>query len=140
MKLSTYISAGVFIFLSAVVMKNKEANKQTQALYNTKWSLKKIHSDSTITEVDGKAFIKFNEEKKSAGGNGSCNSFGSSFSISGNTLTILNLFSTKMYCEGVQQTEDTFFKRLAEVNRYDIKGKHLSLYRDNALLLEFTGE
>lgn len=140
MKLSTYISAGVFIFLSAVVMKNKEANKQSQALYNTKWSLKKIHSDSTITDVDGKAFIKFNEEKKSAGGNGSCNSFGSSFSISGNTLTLLNIFSTKMYCEGVQQTEDTFFKRLAEVNRYDIKGKHLSLYRDNVLLLEFNGE
>ena len=140
MKLTTYISAGVFIFFSAFVIKNKEEHKQTKTLYNTRWSLKKIHTDSTVQEVTGKAFIKFNEEKKSAGGNGSCNSFGSLLSVSENTLTLSNLFSTKMFCEGVQETEDNFFHRLGLVNRFEIRNKNLFLYREKELLLEFTGE
>src|SRR5262245_50564259 len=125
MNLATYISAGAFIFFSAFFMKCKEDHKQVQALYNTKWSLKRIHTDSTIHEVSGKAFIKFNEEKKSAGGNGSCNTFGSTITVSGNTLRFSDVFSTKMYCEDVQATEDLFFKRLHDVNRYEVRGKEL---------------
>ncbi len=140
MKLTTYISAGVFIFLSAWVMKNKEANEQSGSLYQTKWTLKRIHSDSPNNELTGKAFIQFDSEKKSAGGNGGCNSFGSSLSVTGNNLQFSNIFSTKMYCEGIQPTEDIYLKYLGETNRFDIKGKILSLYRDKQLLLEFFAE
>jgi heat shock protein HslJ len=140
MRLATTISAGAFIFLSAFILKNKEARVQSQTLFETKWSLKKIHTDSTIEEVTGKAFIKFNDEKKSAGGNGGCNTFGGSLEVSGNTLSIKNIFSTKMYCESVQQTENEYLGRLAQINRYLIKGKNLLLYKDETLLLEFAGE
>ncbi len=141
MKLTTCISAGAFIFISALFMKNKEANDQSGSLYNTKWTLKRIHSGTSVDDdITGKAFIKFNEEKNSAGGNGSCNSFGSTLVVSGNTIHLSNIFSTKMYCEGVQETENNFLKSLGEVNRYDIKGKMLSLYKDKELLLELTEE
>jgi heat shock protein HslJ len=139
MKLTTYISAGVFIFLSAWVMKNKEANEQSGSLYHTKWTLKRIHSDSN-NEVTGKAFILFNNEKNSAGGNGGCNSFGSTLTVTDNNLQISNIFSTKMFCEGIQPAEGTYFKYLGETNRFDIKGKTLSLYKDKQLLLEFSAE
>jgi heat shock protein HslJ len=76
MKLITFISAGAFILFAAFVMKEKNFSQQT-SLYDTKWSLKKIHTDTGVEEVNTKAFIKFNQEKKSAGGNGSCNTFGS---------------------------------------------------------------
>ena len=50
------------------------------------------------------------------------------------------IFSTKMYCEGVQQREDAFFKQLGKVNRFVIKDKALLLYMDKEVLLEFEGE
>ncbi len=139
MKLVTFASAGAFIVLSAFVMK-KEKIISTTFLYDNKWSLKKIHTDSGVEKVNTKAFIKFDAEKKSAGGNGSCNSFGSIFTISDNTISFKNIFSTKMYCEGVQQTENAFLKQLGKINRFEVKDKALVLYHDKDLLLEFEGE
>lgn len=144
MKLITFISAGAFIILSAFAMKKnacpagREKNMPASSLYDTKWTLQKIYREAVIEEVKTKAFIKFNREKKSAGGNGSCNSFGSDITINKNEISFKNIFSTKMYCEGVQQTEDSFFKQLEKVNRFEIKGKMLVLYQDKELLLEFV--
>ncbi len=113
MKLITFIGAGTFILLSAFVIKN-ENNTGAKSLYDKKWMLRKIHTDSGVHELVTKAFIKFNMETKSAGGNGSCNTFGSSFSITNNNISFKNIFSTKMYCEGVQDTEDAFLKQLGK--------------------------
>jgi len=107
-------------------------------LYNTKWSLKKIHDNSNEEMVNTKAFIRFDKEKGSAGGNGSCNSFGSSSTINGNEVSFKNVFSTKMYCEQVQQIENKFLGNLEKVTRYEIKDKSLLLYKDKELLLEFA--
>ncbi len=139
MKLINFVSTGAFIFFTAFVMK-KEADKQLTSLYDTKWSLKKIHTADTVELVTGNAFIKFNQSTKSSGGNGSCNAFGSSITVSGNKVGFKDIFSTKMYCEGVQQTEDAFFKQLERVNRFVITGKALLLYRDKEVLLEFESE
>jgi len=139
MKLISFISAGAFIFFSAFVMK-KQNTTQVSSLYDTKWNLKKIHINDSVETVTNKAFIKFNEEKKSAGGNGGCNSFGSSITVSGNTVIFKDIFSTKMYCEVVQQTEDAFFKQLEKANRFTVKNKALLLYKDKELLLEFESE
>jgi heat shock protein HslJ len=136
MKLITFISAGAFILSSAFIMKKENI---TTSLYDTNWSLKKIHTETGAEEVNTKAFIKLNEEKKRAGGNGSCNTFGSSFSITNKVISFKNIFSTKMYCEGVQQIEDAFFKQLEKVNRFEIKNKTLTLYLDKEMLLEFEG-
>lgn len=138
MKLITFISAGAFILFSAFIINQKR--ELQQSLYDTKWSLKKIHTETGVEEVITKAFIKFNQAKNSAGGNGSCNSFGSTAVVAGESISIKDIFSTKMYCEGVQQTEDAFFKQLAKVNRFEVKGKSLVLYLDKDVLLEFEGE
>ncbi len=138
MKLTTYISAGVFIFMSAVVIRNSEAKNQSSSLYETKWSLRKIHTPKESFDVNGKAFISFHQEKQSAGGNGGCNAFGSTLSVSGNSISFSDIFSTKMYCEEVQSKEDAYFSNLSQVNRYEIKGGTLSLYNNKSLLLEFV--
>jgi len=107
-------------------------------LYTTKWSLKKIHSNGNEEIVNTKAFIRFDKEKGSAGGNGSCNSFGSSPTINGNEVSFKNVFSTKMYCEQVQQIENKFLGSLEKVTRYEIKDKSLFFYKDKELLMEFV--
>jgi heat shock protein HslJ len=138
MKLITFMGAGIFMILSAFIIK-KDSHQQT-VLYETKWSLKKIYTKKVTEEVSTKAFIKFNRQEKSAGGNGSCNTFGSSFILNGDKISFKDIFSTKMYCEGVQQTEDKFFQQLNKVNRFEIKGNSLLLFRDNDPLLEFHSE
>ena len=142
MRLTTLISAGIFIVASAFIMKKEHIDDTmiNQPLYDTKWSLKKIHTEIGIQDVQTKAFIKFNEEKKSAGGNGSCNTFGSSIMIHNNQVSFKNIFSTKMYCEDVQQIENIFLNQLGKVNRFEIKNKTLFLYNDKDVLLEFEAE
>jgi heat shock protein HslJ len=138
MKLLTFISAGAFTLFTAFAMKEKQIDRPS--LYGTKWLLKKIHTDAGTENVFTNAYIKFNLLKKTAGGNGSCNTFGSSFIINNHQISINNIYATKMYCDGVQQTEDSFFQQLEKVNRFEIKQKKLLLYRDDIVLLEFDSE
>ena len=135
MKLYTFISAAALLFFSGFMMK-----KQAAPLYDTKWSLKKIYTQQGTEQVNTKAFIKFNAANLSAGGNGSCNSFGGTLYVSNDSISITNIFSTKMYCDGVQQTEDSFFNQLEKATRYKIKEKTLLLYEGSTLLLEFMAE
>src|SRR6187455_1255302 len=116
----------------------KETMKSATPLFGTKWSLKKVYSDGKEELVNTKAFIRFDKEKGSAGGNGSCNSFGSTATINGNEVSFKNIFSTKMYCEQVQQIENKFLGSLGKITRYEIKDKSLFLYNDKNLLLEFA--
>jgi len=139
MKLTTFVSAGAFIFFSAFVMK-KEAARQASSLYNTQWSLKKIHFADSVGTVTGNAFIKFNQDKKSAGGNGSCNAFGSIITVSGYAISFSEIFSTRIYCDGNRQTESAFFNQLEKVNRFEVRNKALMLFKGNALLLEFESK
>ena len=116
----------------------KETMMTAIPLSNTKWSLKKIYTDGKEEAISTKAFLRFDKEKGSAGGNGSCNSFGSSTTINGNNVSFKNTFSTKMYCEQVQQIENKFLGSLEKVTRYEIKDRLLFLYSDKELLLEFA--
>jgi heat shock protein HslJ len=109
-------------------------------LFETKWSLKKIYENGKEEAISTKAFIRFDKEKGSAGGNGSCNSFGSTASVNGNDVSFKNIFSTKMYCEQVQQIENKYFGKLEKANRFEIKNKTLSIYHDKEKLLEFLAD
>ena len=136
---------GIFICIGIVmIMSSCKTSKQTMSsatpLFDTKWSLKKIYDNGKQEAVSTKAFIRFDKEKSSAGGNGSCNSFGSTATVNGNEVSLKNIFSTKMYCEQVQKTEDKYFKQLALVTRYEIKNNSLILYQDKDKLLEFIAE
>ena len=135
MSIMTFITSGVFILFSGLVIKKKDS-----PLYDTRWELKKIHYKDSVQEVNTRAFIRFDAEKKRAGGNGSCNTFGGSLLVLNDAISISQIFSTKMYCEGVQQMEDSFFKQLGKVNRYEIKDKALTLFHDKEIVLVFESE
>jgi heat shock protein HslJ len=119
---------------------NKENNISEQRLDSTKWLLVKVHGDK-ISEVAGKkAFIRFDVSKNRVGGNGSCNMFRGSLAMEGNKITVTNIFSTKMYCEGVQDIENSFLDMLGKATRYEIKENRLFLYTGDTLVLEFIAE
>ncbi|HMW66491.1 MAG TPA: META domain-containing protein [Chitinophagaceae bacterium] len=131
------------VFSSCCTTNQAKSNSQHEAatpLYNTKWLLKKISKDGALQDVNTNAFIRFDKEKNSAGGNGSCNSFGSTTKIDGQSVNFSNTFSTKMFCHDVQSIEDSFFGLLEKVTRYEISGNQLKLFQDNAVVLEFVSE
>ena len=119
---------------------SKDTLNTDTSLYNVKWSLKKIHNGDQSQAVATKAFIRFDKEKGSAGGNGSCNGYGSNFIIQNDKVSFTNIFSTKMYCEAVQTIENKFFQGLQTANRFEVKEKSMFLYHDKQLLLEFSAE
>ena len=133
-----YFICTALLTLDTSCNSTKETTQSPAPLYDTKWSLKKIYDGGKEEPVNTKAFIRFDKEKGSAGGNGSCNSFGSSTTINGNNISFRNIFSTKMYCDQIQQIENKFLGSLEKVTRFEIKGKSLILYRDKDLLLEFA--
>src|SRR5512138_1036615 len=100
------------VLLASSCKTSKETMKMATPLFDTKWSLKKIYENGKKQTISTKAFIRFDKIKGSAGGNGSCNRFGSTASVSGNEVNFKNIFSTKMYCEQVQQIENKYFGKL----------------------------
>jgi heat shock protein HslJ len=128
------------LMITASCTSAKETMKTQTPLFDTKWSLKKIYSEGKEEIVNTKAFLRFDKEKRSAGGNGSCNSFGSNATVNGDEVSFKNIFSTKMYCEQVQQVENKFLGSLQKIDHFEIKDNSLFLYADKEMLLEFEGE
>lgn len=134
----------LIILLSVLIIASscntgKKISTQNQAITNTKWSLDSFTDNGTATKVTGqRAFMRLDESKQSIGGNGSCNNFGGSYTLSGDKLTVSKIFSTKMYCEAVQKTEDHFLRLLETVTRYNINGNTLLLYNNDQLVLQFS--
>ncbi len=135
MKPVSLIAALFFLFTSFRTVDTVKAG-----LYTNKWVLTTIHSKEGAAYIYTNAFIRFDEAKKQAGGNGSCNTFGGSVSVRDNRIHFGSLFSTKMYCESVQGIEHDFLAALATVTRYEIKGNCLLMYKGDKLLLEFEGQ
>lgn len=97
-----------------------------------------------LTAIDGasvnagKTFIKFDETKKSVGGNGGCNGFGGNLVKNGNQIKISEIISTKMFCEATQEIENKFLGNLDRVTKYEIRNGRLFLYAGEEIVLEFA--
>lgn len=59
-------------------------------------------------------------------------------SVEGNSLKLGNIFSTKMYCNELQATENEFFSRLQKVTGFTINEKKLTLFNGDDAVLEFV--
>ncbi|MBN8687147.1 MAG: META domain-containing protein [Chitinophagales bacterium] len=115
----------------------QSGNADQPSLYHTKWVLNSIHDRNVTEYIYTRAFLQFDDDTKRVSGNGSCNSFGGTMDVSEEAIQFGNLFSTKMYCADVQDIETLFLKQLGKVNRYEIKGTNLKLFKDDTLLLSF---
>lgn len=137
-KIISLILITVLIIPACNTTKKPMTDSTEKAIAGINWYLKKIYLSTGNIDVNNpSAFIRLDASKNSAGGKGGCNNYGSNYSINEQNISFKNVFSTKMYCEKFQQEEDTFFKQLARVNRYDVKEGKLFMYMDNEVLLEF---
>ncbi len=105
-----------------------------------KWILKTINNKK-VPETETAAFLIFNKEKGSAGGNTSCNAFGGSYVSESKTLKVSKIISTQRACieDERMNVEREFLKALQSIDRFEIKLDKLYLYEGRKLLLTFTG-
>ena len=122
----------VFVFSCGVL--NNENKKietptaQKNQLTNAKWIL----NDSDI----GKGiYLSFTQDSFS--GFGGCNTVGGEYRKDQYNIEFSSVISTKKYCQSSSSAEFSFLNLLERVNRYQIRGNTLSMFRDNILLLKF---
>jgi heat shock protein HslJ len=114
---------------------------QSVRLEDKKWTLESI-GGTAIAGVGRTAFVVFDKNKGSAGGNTNCNVFGGNYSATDSTLAITDIISTMRACEegARMEVERQFLDGLQSVNRYEIRDGKLLLYRDKQLRLTLRGE
>jgi heat shock protein HslJ len=120
---------------------NEPPNPMDQlGLEDRKWILDSV-AGAAIPHVEQEAFIVFDPEKGSAGGDSSCNAFGGDYKINGDKISITGIISTMRACieDERMNIERGFLDGLRSADRYEVRGDKLMLYRRNRLLLTFSG-
>ena len=103
------------------------------------WSLASMRFGKTEAQmVTIPVTLNISQDSK-IGGKGGCNSYGGSYSLQkNNRVQFKDIFSTKMFCEGTSELEDTFFKSLQEANTAKVvNGKLILQNRDKGIILVF---
>lgn len=76
--------------------------------------------------------LKFGSDGR-VGGSGGCNSFGGNYSVSGNTVSISRVISTRRACvnAGMNQQEQRFLRALESVETFRLSGNSLVIFHDD---------
>ena len=108
-------------------------------LTGTAWRLVDLSGAPALSEPA--ATISFLEGGRVAG-RGSCNQYSGSAAVSGDSITMGPLASTKMACpEPIMGQEQRFLEALGNATRYAIDGSTLSIWvKGNDKPLRFTRE
>lgn len=130
------VCTALLLLSFSMPLADKQADKP---LFGTKWKLQSVHNGKDdFTPLGSTAFLRLDAGKNSAGGKGGCNSFGSTVKVDGNKISFSELFSTKMYCEGMQPIENAYFNALNKATRYHITGDKLVIFQDGQEVLVFV--
>jgi heat shock protein HslJ len=104
-----------------------------------KWVLESIKGRQTFVALPY-AFIRFDERRRSVGGDTSCNSFDGSYRTFGrDSIALTNVIMTMRACveSSKMSVQREMLDGLRVSNRYEIRDGRLNLYRGNRLELTF---
>lgn len=109
-------------------------------LGNRRWVLESI-AGRPSAQITG-AFVSFDSDKGSVGGDTGCNMFGGSYGPTKLGIRIREVISTMRACEEGDRmlVEREFLKGIRLTNRFQIKADRLQLYANSRLLLTLRGE
>jgi heat shock protein HslJ len=118
-----------------------ENERSSTSLESKKWVLEQIKGRQTFVALPY-AFVNFNAEKGTAGGDTSCNVFGGDYSARGSSIAFSNIISTMRACveDNKMSVERDVLDGVREARRFEIRDGRLRLYRGKELLLTFRPE
>ncbi len=110
-----------FVFLSC----EKEINEEN--LFNKKWNLTEIETDTAIVKPVKEIFIEFRDSTIT--GSGGCNSYWiNDYILKDNIFNVNGIASTYIYCgEQISGIEDTYYKVLRSAEKIKIIGNKLEI-------------
>lgn len=126
------ICINIFLFCLAILVVsgcgagNKSTSDET-ALYST-WiadSINGIKTDAAVYKSEFPSLV-FNNQTDDISGTTGCNSINGKYTISGSSIKISNIVSTKMFCDDID--EITFLHILNNATNYKIQNGKLYLY------------
>jgi len=102
-----------------------------------KWELTRFNGQSPaeVGFADRTPHLVINMQESKVGGFSGCNSFGGKVVIDESKITFSQVFSTKMFCEGIPEPD--FFQLLDNTLAYSITNNTLTLKKDSKVVMEF---
>jgi len=119
----------IFLFISCKsVQTTTNINQNTSNIVEKRWKLIELNGKELKTEGQTpEIFFILNNKDNRVTGNGGCNSFSGSYTLSeGNRISFSALVSTMMACMNME-IETQFYKVLEAVDNYTVKDNILSL-------------
>jgi heat shock protein HslJ len=112
-------------------------NSNVVKLEDKKWVLTSIAGKPT-PKIEKDAFLVFDKQRGSAGGNSGCNSFGGSYKTDADKISFTEIIQTFIACEDERGgVERQFLGGLQKANRFEIKAGTLNLFEGDRPLLTF---
>lgn len=113
-----------------------------EPLAGTNWTLDSFHTGDAVSSViSGTTITAVFDAEGRVSGSAGCNHFFGSYTVTGSSLAISSLGSTKMNCpgRGIMLQEGTYLASLGRTAGFTIRGNRLSLSDANGtMLLSFT--
>lgn len=122
-------------------MTNDDAPEpQKFGLGDRKWLLDTIGQNEKVAATYG-AFINFDPEEKTAGGNTGCNVFGGNYTAEGGKFSFMNTIATLRACieDDRNDLERKMLEALESADRIEIFEDRLTLYSGSRVVLVFRG-
>lgn len=110
-------------------------NGSKSLLTNKYWKLTELNGKVVTTDPSSsrEAHIIFQDTATRVGGNAGCNQFGGSYTLPGNNrIQFSQMFSTKMYCEKMMETETAFLNMLEKATSYSLDGDSVLLLHNES--------
>lgn len=113
------------------------SNTAATSLFGRRWMLTEIQGSTVRT---GEPYIEFDREQGRLSGNGGCNRFSGVYEITGATMRLSRIISTKRACldDEANRIETTFLQLLETTTRFEIQAGTLRLYAGERPTLAFT--
>ena len=108
-------------------------------LEGTEWVLTTVINDDAATSLIAGTSITMLLEDGTISGSAGCNTYNSSYTLEGNTLTIApEIATTRMACaDDIMSQEAAFLEVLGEVTGYEREGRTLTFTTDDGRALIF---
>ena len=105
-------------------------------LKGTSWRLVNLGGDALIPSTEITASFKDGQV-----GGQACNSYGGSYTVSGDKLTVRELYQTEMAClepEGIMEQESRYMDLLRQASSFSISGQELRITTSGGDTLVFA--
>jgi heat shock protein HslJ len=127
----------ILLTLTALLLSACGAASAGDPLDGTSWKLAATAGKPALPGTN--VTIKF--EDGQAGGEAGCNGYGGAYEVDGEKLSFRDVVSTLMLCTapgGVMEQEAEFLGSLNEVERFELAGGQLQLFRADGEALTFV--